>query len=338
MTTFSKPTLGFHVFSDTISPSGEGEPDADALLTSAFRSLRPQIDTYNHLDRGQDHGPYFAELIEFLVDDTRREVSEAIASGNTHPDVLETARLLNEKTVRVVINNAPRTEDHEANGDDFHVAVTKSGVEFYVSSLSHLRYIPDRIVSLYRVPNIGNGKFDGAREQFRSSIVKRVCENPESLTPVSPDLSPENSQHSDIIVAYHDRFGNLRLRSKDIEETRRKIAQATKPDGSTISLVVDNLTCDGAAPSDFWISLPVKIANSLSTVPPNELGIYENVADRGVSGDRKSGYFELVRRWTSGKKQKPSAYESFLNPLSGRSTVTLAIPAGGWTINEKHIQ
>ncbi|PIZ74100.1 hypothetical protein COY07_01120 [Candidatus Peregrinibacteria bacterium CG_4_10_14_0_2_um_filter_43_11] len=292
-----KPTLAFHAFNDVFTPGQDGNPvDFDAELTTMYRGLRPH-DSHYGIEGHQiaPLGAYAVELIYELVNTARQEVNKSVERSHrslcrAHPDVRQAATDFRRKTVRVLINSAPRTKE-DSNGENFHLAISDNGVEFYVSSLSVLAHLRDKITGLFEIPNTVNPLFDGEREQFRSSIVSRFHE---VLLAGHVHRKPQDQIKSPFpltYVAYVDRFGNIRLRgfAADYEN----IFHPDNEGRNTVFL--------GLGEKDQPIA--VSKATCLREVPPGELGVYRNVAD----GER-SPYWELVRRW-GGENDRKGAYE-----------------------------
>jgi len=294
--TLDKPTLALHVFSDTLTDEG----DYDAEITTDYRHLRPQ-DTRHGIDNNLTLGTYGVELIHQLKTNADEEIAQSIARAEAlgrkpHQNVLAAEQKFKEGTVRVIANSAPRTDEHK-NGENFYLAVTENGVEIYATPLDVLTYIKDKVVSLFEIPNEGNPVFNGNREQFRSSIIARVCEHPEHLKRVDPKIIPE--QKNPFEIAYVDKFGNIRLRAKDQEVIRAQIEEA-KNEGY-IGLKIAGIS----------EIVKAKVVSCLDEIHSGQFGIYQNVAD-----GNSPGYFELVRKW-SDPATRENGHEAIGSPRLG---------------------
>jgi hypothetical protein len=211
-----------------------------------------------------------------------------------HPDIVELANSL-QKTLVGIVNCAPRRSDHHeqsVNGDEFHVGVTKSGIEIY-AQLPYFRglHARGRLVSLHRIPNDAGVWPSG--EQFRSSVVSQARRYQDVLEEVSLDLIPSLTLHGR--VAYADKFGNVRLEMADSKDTAQKL-QA----GTTVSLRVgDKGQLDN-----------VHVVTRLTEIPEGELGIYYNPAD--PLADSEPHYVELVRRVSDPNAHRGHAYATLV--------------------------
>jgi len=275
--TLDKPTLALHVFSDTLTDEG----DYDAEITTDYRHLRPQ-DTRHGIDNNLTLGSYGTELIYQLKGNADEEIARALARAEElgrkpHANVIEAQRRFQDRTVRVIANSAPRTNEHK-NGKNFYLAITENGVEIYATPLDVLSYIRGKIVALFEIPNEGNPVFNGDKEQFRSSIIARICEHPEHLRRVDIERIPE--QRSPLELAYVDKFGNIRLRAKDQRQIREQIEEA-EVDGHVVVKL-----------GDLNEGVKARVVTCLDEITTGQFGIYQNVSD-----GNSPGYFELVRKW-----------------------------------------
>jgi hypothetical protein len=204
--------------------------------------------------------------------------------------------------VIALANYAPRDEASTQdgnNGSEFHLAITDSGLEVYVTPLRLLSGLArrNRIVGLYRIPNENHPEFDGDNEQFRSARVVRTRRHPEHLLPVfqyrdqeelvaairagtyPEDCIPTDKREGHI--AYVDRFGNVRLELRD----RSKLLRLGI--GRTAALSVIN--------NGEEYEVEVQLADNLHSAPLNRLTVYANCSDQ-ADPTSPAGYAELIAR------------------------------------------
>ena len=326
LNSFEKKVLGretsvLHVFSDVYSNL---EQDFDAELTTDYRSWILDRSTHHGIGDDIERGAYGVELIYQLNQLVRDEVIKLCEAANdtgrpVHKNVQRAISAIQDNTVRVVANCAPRNGEHN-NGRDFHLAITDNEVEVYAAPLEFLKYIRDRVLSLFRIPNEGHPVFDGAREQFRSSVIARSGEYPQHLEKIysveevdelrerlkEPDFSPIPEQQNALEIVFQDKFGNLRCRAKRLDRVFDEIDQCTNGHW-VLGVQVGDLQ-----------PIPAHLTSNLDGIPGGELGFYRNVAD-GESALDDSGYWELAAKWPngSGDKSTDSAYERLRFPKSG---------------------
>ena len=281
-------------------------PDFDAILTAKVRNCGHFTDSQFAIGAWRELGGYGAVLIEELRWGQLARALEygldpAVLDEDTnlhvlHPDVAMLARSLT-RAIVVVVNSAPRTADHHArseNGDEFYVAVTRSGVEVYAQA-HFLAGLAARswITALFRIPNGSGAWADG--EQFRSSCVTQVRSRTELL--VKEDLSVIPLFEAGGRVAYADTFGNVRVEVPHLRELAQRLATG----GSA------TVTADGGRP------LEVRVVSRLTGIPEGELGLYLNPAD--VVESEGPGYLELARRVSSPVNNPTNAYRTLVESL-----------------------
>jgi len=96
-------------------------------------------------------------------------------------------------------------------------------------------------------------------------------------------------------VAYTDKFGNVRLRAKDIGETRAEIEGNKREYKGKDYVYVSPCS----VPYDRSISV-AEVGESLDQITDGRLGLYENVAD-GAQPSDGPGYLELAKKWSEPK-------------------------------------
>lgn len=289
--TLSRPSESLVSFSDVFPHDGA---DFDAVLTTDYRSLALNRAYHFGIGHNPKLGDYGTVLIEQLLADRRKIVEEIVTLGGDPEIDLDRA-------ARTVVNVAPRDSQTTAegkNGKDFYLAITAQGQEIYAVPPERLQALETRnqILACFQIPTENLPFTDGAHEQFRSSIVAIARYKPEVLVPVfqyrdraaliaakaagtHPDLIPE--QEHPLEVAYVDKFGNVRLSAKDVEQTLREL-NAEKGDKVLIQV-------GDAEPLEAYY------VDSLAEIPNGELGFYCNVAD-GEDPHSRAGYFELVKK------------------------------------------
>lgn len=317
---FRRPTLALHVLSDVFPEGG----DFDAGLTTDYRHLRPK-DTRDGIGDDPVLGAYGVELIAQLVDDAHEQIRKAVREAQLesrflwkkklHPDVRRAYDAFRSGAIRVIANNAPRTEDNQSNnGDNFWLALLDNGVEVYATPLQLLRYVKHRVVSLFEIPNQGHPHFDGSREQFRSSLIARSGQVPGHLRRARPALLTSAFRDKpELEFVYGDPYGNKRLRTDNIAQVRELLRRlAIGHELPRIGLIVGE--------NRKFVSAVV--GNSLSSIPDGEWGLYRNVAD----GERTEGpgYYELVHKWKG--EERYDAHEELGKPPLG-SSIELQVPS-----------
>jgi len=304
----ARPVRGIVHFNDVFS---EREIDFDAELTVIFRNLGNFSDLTFPIGANPKLADYGAVLLDELLGEEKRIINKIKeVSGCT------IGNDLSGKAVLSIINCAPRnseTAGNGKNGKDFHLAITENGVEIYAVPLERLSALETRnkILALFRIPNEKHPFFDGKREQFRSSIITTTRYCPEILEPVfqyenkneliaakksgkHPRVIPEQVRIAEI--AYIDKFGNIRLSVKDINEFSAGFGD--KEIGDKVEIKIGNSK-----------NIDAYYVNSLSEIPEGELGIYRNVAD-GES-DCSAGYWEIAKKSKNPNNEKLSAAEIF---------------------------
>ena len=237
---------------------------------------------------------YGVVLLHELLAEQQR-ILQVIASQGT--DITDSST---DKALISIVNCAPRDSKTTAqgrNGEEFHLAITDNGLEIYAVPLARLQALETRhkILALYRIPNESLIVTDGQHEQFRSSLIATTRYFPDILVPIfeypdreslleakragiHPQVIPEQSRLAE--VAFIDRFGNVRLSVKDQDRFRSPFQDSIY--GATVKIQVgDSKTIDA-----YYV-------RSLSEIPSERLGIYQNVADDHSS---HAGYRELVKK------------------------------------------
>ena len=292
-----KPLCGVVHFSDVFT---ERAVDFDVELSAILRNVGIFSDMTFPIGVDPQRGDYGAVLVDDLMHDRRRiaQIARNVAPEN-HPDV-ERLTVEAEYSIATILNCAPRnaqTTMGGKNGEDFYLAVTKHGVEVFVTPLNLLSSLElrSRILALYRIPSAQHPFFDGAREQFRSSIITTSRLVPKILQPVYQYATHEelveakaNGTHPSVIplqtnyaqVVYIDRFGNVRLSVSDMKRFLEKMEDVGH--GNYGGLKIGNSE-----------AIPVFIATSLSDIPEGEYGVYCNVSDLD---DGNAGYIEFAKK------------------------------------------
>lgn len=290
--------------------STDSQRDFDSELTTQFRHLRPRDGEYGIGDNPNNHllAAYGVELVTNLTDGLQAEINKAIRRAQEigrpiHPNILEAQQFIQQRAIRVIANAAPRYDGNkDKNGSHFYLAILDNGVEIYATPLDALQYVRDRVVSLFEIPNANNPLFHGTREQFRSSVIARLCEEPEHL--VRADQSAIPDQEHELQLAWADRYGNTRLRAKNGAQIQTRIGEVKDGKGQ-VGIKFPNLDLPGAQ---------AKLNDCLDAVQGGELGLYGNVADGETSGD-KAGYWELVFKWL--KENKINTHKRLGRPPIG---------------------
>jgi hypothetical protein len=308
-----RPTGALIAFSDTFTnpndvvrhlskdpeqaTSTDSQHDFDSELTTQFRHLRPRDGEYGIGDKANNHllAAYGVELVTNLTDGLQAEINKAIRRAQElgrpiHPNILEAQQFIKSRAIRVIANAAPRYDGNKDKiGSHFYLAMLDNGVEIYATPLDALQYVRDRVVSLFEIPNKDNPLFHGTREQFRSSIITRLCEEPEHL--VRADQSTIPDQEHELQLAWADRYGNTRLRARNGSQVQTRIREVRNEQGQ-VGITFPGLNLDGTI---------AKLNNCLDAVSGGELGLYGNVADGEPAGE-KASYIELVYKWERDNK------------------------------------
>lgn len=271
--------------------------DFDAELTAQVRNVGKFHDAQFSIGYWPELGDYGAVLLEELRRYQQHEAHRKLGTEQglpEHPDTLVLHQSLQHAVVAVV-NCAPRTHVHQernVNGEEFHVAVTSSGLEVY-AQLPYFRGLHARgwIDKFYRIPNDSGAWPEG--EQFRSSCVTQVRSNTDVL--VQADVSGIPLLDLPFRVAYVDKFGNVRLECAEMAE----VHDLLQP-GNTVKLAVDG----GKS------SVLAHVVNRLTDIPEGEVGLYRNPADDLVSSG--PGYLEFVRRVSNPNGHAAHAYATLI--------------------------
>lgn len=310
--TLDKKTLALHVFTDTFSDRGGDPVDFDSELTTDYRHLRFR-DTRYGIGKDVVRGAYAVDLVDQLHGQVMLELDRALLRSRKlgrfiHPDLHDGAARIATQTVRVVANSAPRDPRYK-NGSNFYLAITENGVEVYATPLDILQYVKGRIVSLFEIPNEGHPLFDGEKEQFRSSVIGRTCQEPEHLVRVDKAIIPD--QKKNLELSFADKFGNLRCRAGSAGEVLERIDRAKK-----------GLDAVGVKINGMKTAVRAHLVDCLAEVPVGEWGLYTNVAD-GALSEGRPGYFELVRRWES--SERINGYDQLGKPQLGEEVQIVSI-------------
>lgn len=265
--------------------------------------------------------PYIAELLCNLRDDQLLDIAEIIEKHRTEfSEALSTLEGDDEKklwaiipqavrerikdlltyTDRINLNNAARNQskeehdlDHgerQKNGPDYYVAVTDTGIEFSVTSLSILSYVRDRIVAIFRIPD---GVAWPIGEQFRSRKValashthphgiKKVWVKEEGNETGLATLIP--AEERDPHIAYIDSFNNRRVRVHNLKAFWECV-QTNKTSENTVYIQVGSSVIE------------CFVGTNLTSGPGGQYTIYLNPADHDNGG---GGNAELTRRLDDG--------------------------------------
>lgn len=232
-------------------------------------------------------------------------------------DIARAKTTIHDRTRQVVVNSAARNKGPSncTNGEDFFLGLTHNGIEIYCTPVELLRFGRRDIVSLFRIPNAGHPLFDGQKEQFRSSLITLSRHFPEHLELVyrynsrrelvaAIDSGYETTipdQYHPLQVAFCDRYGNVRARAKRIGAVRQQIERHASA-GGLIGLVPD-----GRPTTD---AIAAHVVSCLDDIPPNAIGVYENVAD-GKPSDEEPGYIEIVQKFPEGGGEEQVEIDAF---------------------------
>lgn len=297
--------------------------------------------------------PYIAELLVYLRDEELKEISDII--HNTHTklseichttndiwdflpaDVIRRIRQLVETTDRINLNSAPRNQtanerdtdnpSQQKNGGDYFVAITDTGMEFTVASLSILKYIRDRIVGIFRIPD---GVAWPKGEQFRSRKVAVAAHTyPFEMVPVWIKNQTRESINEWIPlteekphVAYIDSFENRRVRVDNLKKFWGS-AISKKTDRGTVFIQIGTTVIE------------CYVGTNLASSPGGQYSVYLNPADHN---NAQGGYVEFTMRLPNGvsieeiwKHAGPHNPSTQLNPDDRglRTLVTVLTPEEG---------
>lgn len=275
--------------------------DFDAILTVAFRNLGRLQDQYFSIGQNPNSAIYGINLVHDLIKEQARLSKEI---RNHQPlNTLNHLPDLEKEAIISVINCAPRSSTHTQsgqNGQDFHLAITSTGLEIYSVPLDGLASLEARnqILALYRIPTAEHQFFNGQHEQFRSSIIVTTRYCPEILQPIFQYQSQTellaakaNKAHPQAIpplpkarLAYLDKFGNARLEIADPIQITKLSQETTR--GQSRKLQINQHIIEA------------HFVNSLKEIPNNQLGFYYNVADQqdNQEANPQPIYLELVKK------------------------------------------
>lgn len=277
--------------------------DFDAGLTVAVESAG-----FPHLERVPiGLRPWLTEYGLVLLDDLVRGRGERLAAlpetglEQLHPDLMREKLEAEGRAVLAVANYAPRDDANTeggANGSDFYLAITDSGLEIYATPLSFLRGLEarNRITALYRIPTIGHPEFNGEHEQFRSARVVRSRRHPDHLVPEfeyadqSALVAAKHAgEHPQVIgvdarpghFAFVDKFGNIKL----------ELSDASALGGLVLGGIAILEVSDGGSEHE----VPLHVADDLRSAPLGKLVVYANCSDH-TDGSSQTGFVELIAR------------------------------------------
>lgn len=305
MSEFDRQRGATIVFSDVLGnlPLGQQDlalDDFDARLTDDARNKGRFTDREFAIGAWPEIGEYGAVLIEQLREEQlERAKAEGIDTDNLkearddarlHPDLRTLAASLND-TVAVVVNHAPRTANHQVNGengDEFFAGITGTGVQIF-AQLPYFRGLRARgaLRQLFRIPNQSGLWLP--KEQYRSSSVTQARVHPELLCPSNVTVVPPIEL--DGRVAYADTFGNVRLEVKDIKPIRDLLADVTE---ARLKI------------ADKAGELVLAVGRSLHENRQNQPTIYFNPADKAVASG--PAYLEIANRVDDPVRARNHAY------------------------------
>ncbi|MBI3332424.1 hypothetical protein HYZ99_05745 [Candidatus Peregrinibacteria bacterium] len=300
-----------------VTDVGDFPGDFDAEQTILARHLRPLRDVVYSIGKMDPRVlKYAADFLTGLPSMIRDRIGhaelQAARSRRSVPEDVATAmRDWEDKTLRVLLNYAPRDQKREErrNGNDFYLAFV-DGVEVYAVPAGVLQYlkIRNKIDALFRIPTEGH-PLTTSLEQFRSSLygmtgheapehlelVWRRGNCREVLDHVIPDL--EHDEVAFIDQPYHNR----RIITPDLSKLLEDIEERQFIDGTVLVRVGQSV-------------IRANVANCLANIPEGEWGLWHNPADI-EEGESAAGYYELSRRWEPGtnwgsRGQFPSHYLS----------------------------
>ncbi|MGD9129251.1 MAG: hypothetical protein PVJ09_02075 [Candidatus Woesebacteria bacterium] len=314
-----RETAAIHIFSDVFTKllDENGIPvDFDAELTTFYRLLMIEhLCTAHAIGSCQTLGAYAIELVANLLD-----LAQAAASqrGISHPDLEAAKRTLESKAIRVTANIAERSEETaETNGPIFYLAILGNGLEVYVTPISLLKYVADRVIALFEIANEGHPLFDGKTEQFRSSVIARSHQIPDHLVRVLKPCELIPLQRQNLELAYVDKFGNLRLRESvtgerqgllvDYDKWKRTCFQPSLRRQDAVRIIIAQH------------EIRVNFARCLNDIPQGEWGLYRNATDGN------SPYWELI-------------YKDYEQTKRGGSWALLGKPALGSPVTVETVE
>lgn len=284
-----------------VSDVGDGPGDFDADLTIKARHLVPLTSTVYNASGEPAVLRYAADFLGSLPGIVRDRIAlgthVADRNGRLLPeDIAQAQRDWREKTLRCVLNYAPRNgkKAEGGNGTDFYL-VFVDGVEIYATPAIALQYLKvrDRIDALFRVPTRGHPLFREG-EQFRSAVVgKTAHEAPEHLALVwrrGEDRRKLDALIPDLLqdeVAFVDSpYGNRRIITPDLARAQAAIDRSKDDEGAIHVQLGRSI-------------VRVFVAKCLADVPEGEWGLWFNPAD--IADGSRAGYYEVSRRWEVGR-------------------------------------
>lgn len=298
----NRPTCAIVHFNDVFT---NNNIDFDAELTAIIRNLGNFSDLTFPIGKNEKLADYGINLLDDLIEEQKRILGIIKKNGKI------VKNNFSEKTVIAIINKAPRdsrTTFCGKNGEDFHLAITKNGLEVYTVPLARLQALETRnkIVALYRIPNEKLKVTDGFREQFRSSIIATSRYFPEILNTIfeysnqaelikakllgqHPCIIPEQKRLAEF--AFADKFGNVRISVKNNKQFRKTFAKARYGDSLKIKIGKCKL-------------VEAIYTSSLKEIPDGKLGIYQNIPDGKTDG---ASYWEIVKKSEDCNNEKESA-------------------------------
>lgn len=311
--------------------------------------------------------PYIAELLCYLRDDQLVDIARIIDENYVrYSHLFDTLMGENEEkpwsiipeavrerikdllryTDRTNLNNAARNqskEEHDLdcaerqkNGPDYYVAVTDTGMEFSVTSLSILSYIRDRIVAIFRIPD---GLAWPIGEQFRSRKVALASHtHPHGIKKVWVAGENNESELANLIpveernphIAYIDSFNNRRVRVHNFKQFWGCVqANKTSENMAYIQVGTTVIEC--------------YVGTNLTSGPGGQHTIYLNPADHNNGG---GGYVEFTRRvddgesiegtWEPEGKQNPSTKLQEIDRVLGTIVRVLTPEEGKCRLEEQN--
>lgn len=319
-----KPTLSLLEVNDV----GDFPSDFDAGETILARHLRlggNRIYSVNEPRVLKYAAHFFAGIPSLIRYQIEKAIQQArLARRNIPADVVEATSLLRDRTLRVLLNSAPRNQrvSEGKNGCDFHLGVTNDGVEIYACPKHSLQYIRSQLAALFRIPSEGHPLTEDG-EQFRSSLYAGTAHQaPEHLELLwrrgdhtLADLNPLLPEVRNDEVAFKDvPFKNRRVHAPHIGRTWEQIEKKGSRADGTVAIRIGSTL------------IRAHIAKSLAGIPEGQWGAYWNPADTNQSADG-GGFYELNRRFDVGKEwfdegQNPDEY---LNPRDAKLGVPVVV-------------
>ena len=287
--------------------------DFDAELTAIIRNLGNLSDKTYPIGNNLYQAEYGLNLLSDLSTEQKRIIQLVKKQKGK-----QVSKQFTEGTIISIANCAPRSKEATANGkngNDFHLAITDDLLEIYCVPISTLKTLETRnkILALYKIPNEKIPTTDGQKEQFRSSIITTTRYFPNILEPIFQYKNREEllkakklgkhpniieTQTKDIEFAYADKFGNVRISVKDSLDLNKKINDCKKV----------QIQIGKSEP------LVLYYTKSLKEIPENEIGLYENIADK-KDNESKAGYWEIVKKTNNPNTEESNAY-ALLKALS----------------------